>query len=125
MITPVCPWPFCVPKKGIKPMPPDSNLIEFGGLWFRWDLNKAARNFREHRVRFEQAVRVFADGLAESLPDYDHDEDEDRYQIIGQADGRLLVVAYTYRRIADKDVIIRIISARLPEPWERRAYENE
>ena len=115
--------PCCVPrKKGIKPMPPDSNRIEFAGLWFRWDLDKAASNYGKHRVRFEQAVRVFGDDYAREVQNKEVNYEE-RWRIVGEVNGRLLVVAYAYRRVAD-GVEIRIISARTPEPWERREYER-
>ena len=45
---------------------------------------------------------------------------EDRYSVIGTSEGRLLYVAYTMRGEA-----IRIISARLAEPQDRRRYHEE
>jgi uncharacterized DUF497 family protein len=45
---------------------------------------------------------------------------EDRYNIIGVVEDRLLFVAYTMRGER-----IRIISARLAEPYERRQYHEE
>ena len=46
--------------------------------------------------------------------------DEDRYSIIGMVEDHLLFVAYTLR--GDR---IRIISARLAEPYERRQYHEK
>ncbi len=45
---------------------------------------------------------------------------EDRFAIIGMVEGRLLYVAYTMR-----GDVIRIISARGAEPYERRRYHEE
>ena len=45
---------------------------------------------------------------------------EDRFTLIGIADGRLLFVAYTMRE--DR---IRIISARGAEPYEHRIYHEK
>jgi len=103
-------------------MPPDSNRIEFAGLWFRWDLDKAAKNIRKHHIRFEQAVHVFTDDYAREMQNKDV-KSEERWRIVGEVNGRLLVVAYAYRQVADGEEI-RIIGARAPEPWERREYER-
>jgi len=49
-----------------------------------------------------------------------HFEDEDRYVIVGQSvQGRLLVVVHTIRGNN-----IRIISARVATPTERKNYEE-
>ncbi len=39
---------------------------------FDWDPAKAASNFAEHGVSFEEAMAVFHDPLALSRPDEDH-----------------------------------------------------
>ena len=46
--------------------------------------------------------------------------DEPRFNLLGMVDGRVLFVAYTTR-----GDIIRIISAREAEPYERRLYHEE
>ncbi|HZK99563.1 MAG TPA: BrnT family toxin [Caulobacteraceae bacterium] len=48
------------------------------------------------------------------------DHGEDRYAIIGMAEGRLLYVAFTMRGERT-----RIISARGAEPHERRQYHED
>jgi uncharacterized protein len=48
------------------------------------------------------------------------DYGEDRYNVIGLVEDHLLFVAYTLRSNR-----IRIISARLAEPHERRQYHEE
>ena len=45
---------------------------------------------------------------------------KDRHTVIGMSEGRLLYVAYTMR-----GEVIRIISARLAEPQDRRRYHEE
>lgn len=85
---------------------------------FEWDPAKAKLNFRNHRVRFEEAVAVFDDPYALAIPD-EAETSEERFVGIGMgALGRVLVVVYTYR--GDN---IRIISARLAAAHERREYE--
>jgi len=89
-------------------------------LIFEWDEKKAKRNIRKHKVSFEEATTVFADPLSLTIPDPLHSEEEDRFVTMGMSiKGRLLVVVHTERGDA-----IRIISARLATPWERRAYEG-
>jgi uncharacterized DUF497 family protein len=80
-----------------------------------------AQNLRNHQVSFEEAsTTVFGDTLSRTIDDPLHSEDEDRYVIIGQsARGRLLVVVHTMRGDS-----IRIISARVATPLERKEYEE-
>jgi len=64
---------------------------------FEWDSKKAAANATKHGVQFADAVAVFDDGSAVTIPDDDSD-DEERWVTIGRdAFDRLLVVVYTWR----------------------------
>jgi uncharacterized protein len=84
---------------------------------YEWDLAKAADNHRKHRADFADAVTVFGDPLAITVPDDRHGED--RFVTIGlEAQGQLLVVVYTWR-----GQTIRIISARRAGRGERQQYE--
>lgn len=90
------------------------------GQGFVWDSDKAASNASRHGVRFEQAREVFLDQLAryeDASPDA-----EARQACIGlTTDYRLLYVVHL---VWEGDVL-RLISARLAEPAERRRYEND
>jgi len=89
-------------------------------LNFDWDDAKAQENLRKHRVSFAEAQLVFNDDLSITIPDPRH-AGEARWVITGVGlRGRLLVVVYTQR--GDK---IRLISARLATPAERRKYEED
>jgi len=83
----------------------------------QWDDNKAAANIAAHGVTFESARDVFQDPFALDWLDESEDYGEDRYAIIGIAEGRLLYVAYTMRGEA-----IRIISARRATRHEQDRY---
>lgn len=87
---------------------------------FEWDDVKAAENFIRHGVSFLAAKGVFADPFALEWLDDRFDYGEDRFNIVGLVEGRLLFVAYTLR-----DDTIRIISARGAEPHERRRYHED
>lgn len=87
---------------------------------FDWDKRKAAYNLAKHSVSFTEAATVFYDPLSISFGDPDHSTDEDRYITVGMSDrGRLLIVSH-----ADRDDMIRIISARLTTTRERKIYES-
>lgn len=89
-------------------------------MWFEWDKNKAAQNFVNHGVSFEEAMTVFGDPLSDTFNDPDHSRDEHRFVIIGISErGRMLIVAHT-----DEDGAVRIISAREPTRGEREFYEE-
>jgi uncharacterized DUF497 family protein len=83
-----------------------------------WDTRKAAKNFRKHRVAFEEAETVFDDPMFITVVDDEHSLDEERYITIGQSSQhRLLIVAHT-----DRDGRVRIISAREATKKEERFY---
>lgn len=88
---------------------------------FEWDSEKAKANLKKHSVSFEEAETVFYDPLSLTIPDSLHSEEENRFIITGLSNQlRQLVVVHTDR--GDK---IRIISARLATPGEKRKYEQE
>jgi uncharacterized DUF497 family protein len=83
-------------------------------LEFEWHDAKAEANLQAHGVGFDLAKTVFKDPFAIERLDDREDYGEERFVIIGTAEGNVvLFVAYTERR--DR---IRIISAR-------RATQNE
>jgi hypothetical protein len=87
---------------------------------FEWDPNKAEINLRKHGISFQEATTVFGDPLSISVPDPDHSVYEDRYIIVGlSTTGRLLIVSYT-----ERGEHIRIITARLLTPQEKKDYED-
>jgi len=88
---------------------------------FEWNPRKAAKNFRKHRISFNEAATVFGDSLGTTVPDPDHSLAEDRYITIGMSSrARLVMIAHT-----ERGERIRIISARELTRTERKAYEEE
>jgi len=89
-------------------------------LRFDYDPQKAVTNFKKHGVSFEEAITVFSDPLASTLPDDQHSFDEERFITVGTSSrNRLLFVVYT------EDVSgIRLIGARLATATEKRQYEE-
>jgi hypothetical protein len=60
---------------------------------FQWDEQKVRSNYHDHGVEFSEAVTVFNDPLATTIPDEDHSFEEDRWFTIGiSSQQRLLVV---------------------------------
>jgi uncharacterized DUF497 family protein len=91
-------------------------------LQFEWDTRKAAANFRQHEISFEEAKTVFLDEEALLIPDEEHSTEEDRFIIMGfSVQLRILVVCHCYRESGD---VIRIISARKASRTERYQYEQ-
>jgi uncharacterized protein len=85
---------------------------------FEWDPEKAASNFRKHRVRFAEARTIFKDSRLLTI--FDETSDEERYIAIGHGSGgKILLAVYTVR-----GENLRLISARKATPRERREYEN-
>ncbi len=67
---------------------------------------------------------VFEDPLALTRHDDGHGRAEERWVTLGQADGTLLVVVHTLDERDEKNIHVRIISARCPTADERRQYES-
>ena len=87
---------------------------------FEWDDEKATRNLASHGVSFEAARLAFDDAFAVVREDRRQDYGEDRFILLGMVQEHLLAVSYTMRGER-----VRIISARLAEPRERRRYHAE
>ena len=89
-------------------------------MQFEWDRAKAAENEKKHRVTFDEAVTVFYDPLAATFDDPDHSTGEQRLITIGySSQERLIVVSHV-----ERDQNIRVISARLATPLERKRHET-
>jgi hypothetical protein len=91
-------------------------------LEFEWHKAKAKDNFRRHGVSFDLAKTVFQDPFAidriDDRLDYREEHGEDRFVMIGMAEGKvLLFVAYT-----EREERIRIISARRATQYEQDDY---
>jgi len=88
--------------------------------FFEWEDTKALSNERDHGISFDMARELFKDLFAVEWVDDGQGAHEPRYSILGMVETRLLFVAYTMR-----GEVIRIISARKAEPYERRKYHDE
>lgn len=92
---------------------------------FEWDPAKAKANWRKHGVSFENAVGLFLDPLAISIPDDKHSEAEERWVTMGRdRRGLVLVIIHTLPESSAKERKIRIISARKATKREVRQYEE-
>ena len=73
-----------------------------------WDEYKNKVNIQKHGIDFRDAVYVFSDPSALSIPD-DYAEDEERWLMLGMnLQAHILLVVHTFRC----DEVTRIISAR-------------
>jgi len=87
---------------------------------FEWDPEKAALNLDKHGVEFAEATTIFADPLELTIADPVHSHEESRFLSVGKSLAmHVLLVSYT-----ERENRIRIISARLATPRERRQYES-
>ena len=85
---------------------------------FEWHDAKAKSNLERHGVSFELAKTVFGDEFAIESPDDRAEYGEDRFTVLGMAEGGvLLLVAYT-----ERGTRIRIISARRAMKHEQDEY---
>ena len=87
---------------------------------FEWDDAKAEANFRKHGVDFLDAAEVFDDPLRMEWLDGRCDLGEERFCTVGEAQGRLLFVAYTMRGER-----MRLITARPDSRKEKGDYHGD
>jgi uncharacterized protein len=87
-------------------------------LELEWHEAKAEANFSAHGVSFELATTVFSDPFAIERFDDRLDYGEERFVMIGMAEGNvLLFVVYT-----EREERVRIISARRATADEQEDY---
>lgn len=82
-----------------------------------WNEQKAASNRAKHGIDFDEAVEVF---YGTSLLRRSDGNTEERWLAIGETEGRVVTVVFTWRGDT-----LRIISARRARRNERRAYRQE
>ena len=88
---------------------------------FEWDPGKNRRNWRKHGVSFEQASELFTSGTDFfEIYDEHHSAKEEWFLAVGPIAAGVVVVVYVE---VDEDTV-RIISARMATPRERRLYRE-
>jgi uncharacterized DUF497 family protein len=85
---------------------------------FEWDEVKSRRNLRERGFDFAFAARIFAGDVLEQ-EDTRQNYGERRIIALGEVEGKIFVVVYTWR-----GAVRRIISARLAKRKERYVYRQ-
>jgi uncharacterized protein len=83
---------------------------------FEWDERKRQANLAKHGVDFRDVTELF-DGDTVEIVDSRQDYGETRINSLGEIEGRIYVVAYTWRGVNR-----RIISARKANAREQRTY---
>ncbi len=86
---------------------------------FEWDERKRERNLAKHGVDFRDAIQVFRDHRQLWGYDQEHSGYEDRWWTIGASRNAILFVVTT-----EREVVLRLISARRATKDEERAYYN-
>jgi uncharacterized protein len=85
---------------------------------FEWDPEKNRQNQAKHGIAFEDILAIF-DGAVLEKEDTRQDYGETRLQAVGEANGLIFYVIYTYR-----EPNRRIISARLANKPEKELYHE-
>ncbi|MBV9586459.1 MAG: BrnT family toxin [Alphaproteobacteria bacterium] len=87
-------------------------------MGFEWDEDKRASSLAKHGVDFRRAAQIFGGSVIE-FSDERRDYGERRIRCLGEIEGRVFSVVYTWR-----GPIRRIISARKANVREQRAYHT-
>jgi uncharacterized DUF497 family protein len=87
---------------------------------FEWDNEKAASNWRDHGVTFDQAANAVNDPFSVERIDDREAYGEERINLLGMCDGVILHVTYS-----ERGERIRIISARRADRHEQDDYYRE
>ena len=86
---------------------------------FEWDEDKRQRNIQNHGIDFERAKEIWQDLVLE-IPSHARRISEERFLAIGQSEGRIITVVFTWR---GKNRLI--ISARAARRDERENFKKE
>ncbi len=86
---------------------------------FEWNEQKRLSNLQKYGIDFIRAYQIF-DGFTVEFGDNRYDYGEDRYIAVGEINGQILTVVYTYR-----GDVIRLISARQATRYERNLYYSD
>jgi uncharacterized DUF497 family protein len=86
-------------------------------MGFEWDEQKREANLAKHGVDFRRMVTLFEGDNFVEIEDDREDYGETRLTVLGEIDGRIYAVAYTWREGKR-----RIISARRANDREQRKY---
>ena len=87
-----------------------------------WDRDKHLLNIRKHGITFKIAAKAFFDPQAVIIEDEKHSHNEVRFILIGASEvDKMLTVCHCYKNDGD---VVRIISARLPNQYEKKVYET-
>lgn len=92
------------------------------GLRFTWDPAKAAANRAKHGVDFAEAIHVFGDPFAITIPDPDHGGERELREITIGASGKMRILVVSH---AERDGTLRIISARTATRGEISTYQDQ
>lgn len=84
-----------------------------------WDSSKRESNLAKHGIDFADIGGIFSDPNLIEARDGRHDYGEDRFRVVGQVEGEILFVAYTWRGTKR-----RLISARKANRDERQIYQD-
>ena len=68
---------------------------KIGYMQFKWDMEKAKKNDRKHKLSFDEAMTVFYDPLSATFDNPGHSVDEQRLITVGYSSrGRLLRLVF-------------------------------
>lgn len=91
------------------------------GVDFACDEKKQQLNLHKHGVDLLDASTAFFDPCCLSFFDTEHNEMEDRHQLLAKmTNGKLVFVVYTVR-----NDVVRLISARKAQKKEAQIYEQQ
>ena len=93
--------------------------IELEGFLIEWDDAKNEKNFKKHKIYFEDAAYIFLDDNRIDILDEAHSDDEERWKVIGRV-RNILVVIYT-----ERGENLRLISARKANKEEQEEYYGQ
>lgn len=97
----------------------NKNRIRLTG--FDWDKGNKEKNWKKHRVDFQESEEIFFNKPLEIFSDEKHSGKEKRFLAYGTTNkNRKLTVVFTLRKGK-----IRIISARDQNRKERKIYESK
>jgi uncharacterized DUF497 family protein len=85
---------------------------------FEWDEAKHAKTLRDRGIGFDDGARILA-GPVLIWEDTRREYGEDRFRAVGETDGDILHVVFTWRTDAVRIISVRRANRRETELWLR------
>lgn len=91
---------------------------------FEWDTGNRDKNLKKHGISNEEAEEVFLNQPI-TYKDFKHSKFEERYNCLGESDGRKKIfISFTVRGVKTRLISIRLMNKKEKQKYAENIQEN-